>query len=141
MTIQHQIEIAAPADVVFSLYEDVGSWATWDSETSAVHLPGGLRAGSAGWLKPREGPKASIRVSEVVPRRSFTVEARLPLCRMRFGHELSEASGRTIATHWVRFSGPLAFLFRRLIGKGIDATLPATLLGFKRASEERHLNR
>ncbi|MBS1183505.1 MAG: Polyketide cyclase / dehydrase and lipid transport [Proteobacteria bacterium] len=135
MSIAHRIDIDAPAEAVFALYAAVESWPDWDSETVAVHLPDGLRAGATGWLKPRSGPKANIRVAEVVPRRSFTIEGRLPLCRMLFGHELWGNAAQTTATHWVRFTGPLAFLFRRLIGAGIDATLPATLRGLKRASE------
>ncbi len=134
MSIVHSIEVDAPRRQVFSLYADVGSWPAWDSETLAVQLPA-LRPGASGWLKPRQGPKANIRVSEVTPDTSFTVESRLPLCRMQFGHELDGEEGRTIVTHWVRFTGPLAPLFRRLIGRDIDRTLSRTLAGLKRASE------
>lgn len=136
MSIVHRIDIDAPRKVVFALYEDVASWPRWDSETAEVRLPEGLQPGATGWLKPRQGPKASIRVAEVLPGKSFTIEGRLPLCRMQFGHELQGDADRTTATHWVRFTGPLAFLFRRVIGAGIDKTLPDTLTGLKRASEE-----
>lgn len=136
MSIVHQIEIDAPAEVVFALYEDVEAWPTWDSETTEVKLPG-LKRDAQGWLKPRNGPKASIRVVDVIADRSFTIEGKLPFCRMQFGHELQAKATRTTATHWVRFVGPLAFVFRRLIGTGIDRTLPHTLEGLKRASEAR----
>ncbi|MBN9886238.1 SRPBCC family protein [Salipiger abyssi] len=135
MTIAHTIEIDAPATNVFALYANPELWPIWDSETKAVGLPE-LRRGAAGWLEPREGPRAKIRVTEVLPNRSFTIEGQLPLCRMTFGHELTGNGQRTSATHWVAFSGPLAFLFRRLIGAGIDRTLPNTLAGLKRVSEE-----
>jgi hypothetical protein len=135
MTITHSIAVAAPRAAVFALYEDVALWPAWDRETAEVFLPDGLRQGSAGWLRPRKGPKARVRVAEVVPGRSFTMESQLPLCRMHFGHDLEEDGAQTTATHSVRFSGPLGFLFRRLVGREIDATLPATLLGLKRAGE------
>lgn len=134
MTIVHRITINVPRERVFALYADVGSWPMWDSETIEVGLSA-LRSGATGWLKPRQGPTAKIRVTDVVPDRSFTVEARLPLCRMQFGHELDGTESQTVASHWVRFEGPLAFLFRRLIGSGIDRTLPNTLAGLKRAAE------
>lgn len=137
MSIVHRIEIAAPADRVFLLYQDIAAWPVWDAETVAVSLPGLFR-GASGWLQPRQGPRAKIRVADVVPGRSFTVEGRLPLCRMHFGHELEARDDCTIAVHWVRFTGPLAFLFRRLIGRGIDKTLPDTLAGLKRVSEEKN---
>ncbi|MNE89313.1 hypothetical protein D3C80_1867140 [compost metagenome] len=47
--------------------------------------------------------------------RSFTIESRPPLCRMQFGHELEGDENRTTITHWVHFTGPLAFLFRQLL--------------------------
>jgi len=134
MCIAHSIEIDAPRKKIFALYEDVGSWPIWDSEILAVHLPG-LYPGASGWLRPRQGPKAKIYISEVVRDTSFTVEGLLPLCRMQFGHELDGDGDRTNVTHWVRFTGPLAPLFRRLIGRGIDRTLPHTLAGLKRTSE------
>lgn len=135
MSIIHKIDIDASKEAVFALYEDVKSWSLWDSETEAVHLAEGLRPGAEGWLKPRKGPKARIVVSEVVQGRSFTVLGLLPFCQMHFGHELESKGTRTTVTHWVRFTGPLAFLFRLMIGSGIDATLPNTLIGLKRASE------
>ncbi|WP_199638812.1 SRPBCC family protein [Serratia sp. PAMC26656] len=134
MSVVYSIEINAHASKIFALYTNIHSWPIWDSEVSAVHLPG-LHLGVSGWLKPRQGPKSNIHVAEVVPNRSFTIESRLPLCRMQFGHELEGDENRTTVTHWVRFTGPLAFLFRQLIGKGIAQTLPKTLAGLKRASE------
>jgi hypothetical protein len=136
MDIRHGIDIAAPVGTVFALYAEPRRWPEWDSETVAVELSA-LLPGEAGWLTPRKGPRARVRVSEVVPDRSFTVEAALPLCRMRFGHELDARQGWTRATHWVDFTGLLAFVFRRLVGRGIDATLPATLAGLKAAAERR----
>lgn len=134
----HRIEIKAPPEVVFAHYQNVPTWPLWDSETSAVALAN-LHVGTEGWLKPRQGPKAAIRVAQCEPNHSFTIESQLPLCRMQFGHELHTSNTNadcTTATHWVRFSGPLAFVFRRLIGRSIDKTLPATLAGLKRASEQ-----
>lgn len=91
-------------------------------------------------MKPRSGPKAHIRIVEVRPRTSFTVESRLPLCRLMFGHELKADGGETQATHWVRFVGPLGFLFRRLVGRQIAAALPDTMRGLKIACEDQRTN-
>ena len=136
MSILHQIEIDATAEVIFALYAEVEGWPSWDSETTAVSLPG-LKHGAQGWLKPRNGPKARISVIDVVANQSFTVEGKLSFCRMQFGHELHAHEAQTTATHWVKFDGPLAFVLRRLIGTGIDQTQPHTLEGLKRASEAR----
>lgn len=135
MQISATIGIFATPAKIFQLYENIESWRSWDPEVADVHLPDGLKVGSTGWLKPRAGPKAKIRVSEVTQGRSFTVESALPLCRMTFNHQLKAGPNQTEATHWAEFFGPLSFIFRRLIGKQIKASLPQTMLGLKRACE------
>lgn len=134
MTITHSISINVPRTVVFSVYSKVASWPSWDSEITKVQLPE-LRQGATGWLKPRHGPKARITVIETIQDRSFTIESRLPFCRVQFEHALTEENGTTTATHRVHFIGPLSAIFRRMIGKGIDQTLPQTLAGLKKAAE------
>lgn len=136
MKIIHKIDISAARQIVFSLYKDVNTWPLWDDEIVQVSLPKGLQVGSVGWIKPRNGLKLHIKVIEMTPDKSFTIEGRLPLCRVHFGHVLDTEHDRTRATHWVDFSGPLAFLFRRVMGNEINATLPHTMAGLKRASED-----
>lgn len=139
MPIKASIEIKQTPEQVFRLYQDAARWVDWDPEVTAARLPGGLKLGARGWLKPKRGPKANIEIVEVTPGRSFSVQSRLPLCRMLFGHSLasSSESGSTVATHWVEFKGPLSFLFRPLIGRSIQASLPNTMRGLKRASESQ----
>jgi hypothetical protein len=55
---------------------------------------------------------------------------------MTFVHELVANGSTTTATHRVIFTGLLAPLFGRLIGTGIQQTLPATMDGLKRAAEK-----
>ncbi|OYQ37479.1 hypothetical protein CHU93_00510 [Sandarakinorhabdus cyanobacteriorum] len=133
--IEHSVDIQAAPYRVFSLYSDIGAWRRWDSEVSDVALPDGLKPGSKGWLKPRAGPKAKIKVTSVEHGVSFLVESRLLLCRMLFDHRLMAIASGTRATHTVRFEGFLAPLFRVLIGRAVDATLPDTLAGLKRHAE------
>jgi hypothetical protein len=137
VVIDQSVQIIAPVEAVFRRYADVQSWPDWDSEVAAVDLPQGLVPGATGWLKPRRGPRASLVVTEVEQDRSFTIQSRLPLCEMRFGHSLLAQGDITTARHWVSFVGPLAPLFRHLIGRSIAATLPATLAGLKAACEEQ----
>ena len=137
MEIKESIEIRSTLAQVFRLYRDAGRWADWDPEVSSASLPGGLKLGAKGWLKPRVGPKAGIQIVEMTEQKSFSAQSRLPLCRMEFGHLLTEKEGGTVATHWVEFSGPLSFLFRYLIGRSIQAALPNTMQGLKKSSEAR----
>ena len=135
MLIEATMFINATPERVFQSYADVATWPVWDSEVKSVYLPDGLNEGSIGWLKPRSGPKASISIVHVAVDKAFTVESRLPLCTMTFGHELAQERLGTSATHWAAFVGPLAPLFRRLIGNQIKKTLPTTLRGLKMTCE------
>jgi len=135
MDFANSITINASKETIFAHYADVANWPVWDKEIKAVTLDG-LHVGSTGSLQPRSGPKAMIMISELTTNTSFTVTSKLPLCKMQFGHELTSMGETTKATHSVGFSGPLAFLFRRLIGREIKRTLPTTLQGLKEVSEQ-----
>jgi hypothetical protein len=86
-------------------------------------------------VAPKDGPKYKVRFENVVANRSFNVICKLPLCEMRFEHELSAEGKKTKATHRVVFKGLLAPLFGRLIGNGMRKTLPHAMESLKRAAE------
>ncbi len=135
MKFQHSVHIAAkPADI-FSLYADVDGWPKWDPEVVESSISSAFTTGAVGTIKPKGGPKSKIEFVEVKPNVAFIAQCRLPLCVMTFEHELVPKGSTTTATHRVIFSGFLAPLFGRLIGTGIQRTLPATLDGLKRAAE------
>lgn len=131
----HSIDIQASPERVYRLYADLTTWSQWDPAVLEVSLPAGLQAGSAGWLRAQGGPRTRIHVHEVSDAQSFTVASDLPGCKMLFGHTLKAVAGGVRATHTLSFAGPLAFVFRRLLGAKIAGTLPAALQGLKSMSE------
>ncbi|MFC5610347.1 SRPBCC family protein [Variovorax soli] len=135
MNFEERIDIKAPTEVVFALYSDVDRWASWDPDVKSSSIHGAFATGSIGRLKPTKGPEAKIVFSEVIPLKSFTVQSKLPLCMMQFEHELATTAMGTTALHRVSFSGFLAPIFGRLIGKQIRKGLPKTMAGLKRAAE------
>lgn len=137
MQFEEKVIIAAPAEKVFSLYADVKGWSSWDSEVKTSSIEGEFASGAVGILQPSNAPRANITFTEVVPNCSFTVESKLPLCIMRFEHELSSYLGETKAVHRVTFKGIFSPLFGRLIGSQIRKDLPNTLQGLKRAAEHQ----
>lgn len=135
MSIQHSISIQCSAQHIFNIYKDVASWAQWDPDVEEVGMNGNFAAGTTGWLKPSEGPKTKTEITEVVEPSTFTVQARLPLCRMIFRHDLTETAQETTATHSVYFEGLLAPVFSRLIGGKIRQGIPGTMQGLKQYAE------
>jgi hypothetical protein len=135
MSLHHSIQINASPEKIFAEYTNVADWKSWDPEVLSSSLDGVFRQGATGKLKPRKGPSASIQISEIIGNRSFTVESKLPLCLMRFTHELAQEEHNTKVTHGIEFHGPLAFLFSKIIGKQIYESLPVTLEGLKKKVE------
>lgn len=126
----------APASAVWALWEDVPRWPEWDEGLDAIRLDGPFAVGTPGRISPTGSPSWRFTLITVEPGRRFTDETRLPLCRLRFGHELGAAAdGRTAITITVSFHGPLAPLFRRVIGKDIAADLAAQTARLARAAE------
>lgn len=135
MQFEEEIVVDAPPTMVFSLYADVAAWKEWDPEVVESSIDGEFKAGSSGSLKPLKGPEAKITFTDVVKNASFTVQSRLPLCVMRFEHELAPDGSGTRVIHRVSFKGLLSPLFGRVIGAQIRRGLPGTLRGLKDAAE------
>ena len=131
----HTIKINASPEKIFGIYSDVSNWKSWDSEVVSSSLDGPFKDGTFGSLKPKSGPKSKILIETVIPNISFCALSKLPLCVMRFGHDLEKAGDYTSVTHSLNFSGPLSFLFKRLIGNQISKTIPHSLIGLKQKAE------
>ncbi len=138
MQFEASTQINAPSATVFSLYANVPGWPTWDPDVKAASLAGDFVSGAKGVIVPHGGPKSEIIFTEVVTNKKFAAQCKLPLCTMRFEHELDGTQGSgTQATHRVIFRGFLAPLFGRLIGSGMRKTLPNALAGLKQAAEAK----
>ena len=136
MQFEEKILISASAEKLFSLYANVSGWPSWDPDVKSSAIYGSFSSGATGTLQPSNGPKAKITFTEVVANRSFSVESKLPLCVMRFEHELAPVGNQIQVLHRVSFVGLLAPLFGRLIGSQIRKGLPHTLEGLKHAAEQ-----
>lgn len=129
----------APPAAVWRLWESVPRWPEWDEGLDAIEFAGALTVGSAGRITPTGGPSWPFTIISAEPGVRFTDETRLPLCRLRFAHELGEAGGgRTAVTITVSFHGLLAPLFRRVIGKDIAADLGPQTARLVAVAEREH---
>ena len=137
MQIEERIKIKATPEQIFTIYENVSEWSSWDPDVQSSSIDGKFKAGAKGKLKPTKGPEAKIDFTEVTRNKSFTTTSKLPLCTMSFEHELASTSEGTEVTHKVAFSGLLSPVFGRLIGRGIKKGLPATMLGLRNAAESK----
>jgi hypothetical protein len=135
MQVEHRIAIAASADTIFRIYEDVQNWHTWDPDTKQAFLDGPFRVGSSGRITPPKGMTVPMLLTQVVPGRCFTVESKIPLFRMLFEHELVPIAGATEVIHRVTFSGWMSGVLGPLLSKQLNRGLPVTLRKLKALAE------
>lgn len=126
---------AAGPERIWELWADVAGWSDWDGAVARAELDGPLVTGATGVLHPTGGPRSRFTVTEATPNRSFTTRSRLPLGSLEFVHTLTPTSEGTVIVHRVTMTGPLTVVFRRLVGAGIAASLPAAVTALARLAE------
>lgn len=128
---------AAPAAVWEKAYVDASAWPLWNRELKRATLDGPLAAGAEARIVFRTGLRLRFRVTEFEDGRLFTDEARLPGARMGHRHLVEPAatdgedptarsgpaSGSRL-TNTIYIEGPLAGLWRRVLGPAAARSLP-----------------
>ena len=136
MKFEESIVIQARAEQIFSVYTEVSDWPKWDADTVASSIDGPFVVGTTGKIKPEGQPVTPIALVEVTPNKSFTVECKLPLCKMQFVHEMLAQDTATEVKNIVLFTGLLSPVFGFLIGSKIKKSMSTSLAGLKSYIEE-----
>jgi uncharacterized membrane protein len=155
---QISVEVAAPADVVWSVMSDVERWHEWTPSVRGVRLldPTPLRVGSRAMIRQPKFPPAMWQVVSLDPGSGFVWKSGLPgmwvyayhsvesIASPGSGGRTGSATGgatgsnvRTRATLRLHFAGPVSRLLGRLTANINDRYLAMEAAGLKRRSEER----
>ena len=118
---------SAPPDAFIARWADMDTWPEWDEAVAWARLDGPFAAGSPGVLKPKGGPKVSFVIGTLVEGVEFTDVSSMPGARLRIRHLVSVEGRATRVDVDVSIEGPLAWLWRRAIGKGIASSTPVGL--------------
>jgi uncharacterized membrane protein len=138
MRFQDSIEVAAPAERVFATYVDVEHWPDWTESVTKVDVldPGPFAVGTRAKVHQPKLPVATWIVTELVPGRTFTWEARGPGLRTTGRHDvepLPDGGCRVTAT--LDQEGLLGGLVGRLTGGLTASYLAMEVQGIKRHCE------
>ena len=117
---------AAPS-TFFARWADMATWPEWDEAVAWARRDGPFAAGTSGALKPRGGPKVSFVIETLEPGREFTDVSSMPGARLRIRHLVAAEGGVTRVDIEVSMEGPLAWLWRRAIGRGVASSTPEGL--------------
>ena len=126
---------SAPPGDFFARWADMGTWPEWDDAVAWARLDGPFAVGSTGTLKPRGGPKVSFVIEVLEPGSEFTDVSSMPGASLRIRHLTSRSGEVTRIDVEVSIEGPLTWLWRRLIGRGIARSTPEGLARLVEAVE------
>jgi uncharacterized membrane protein len=139
---QISVEVAAPADVVWTVMSDVERWHEWTPSVRGVRLlePAPLRIGSRAMIRQPKFPPAMWQVVKLDPGSSFVWKSGLPGMWVYAYHSVepiaSSATARTRATLRLHFAGPVSRLLGRLTANINDRYLAMEAAGLKQRSEQ-----
>ena len=136
MLYEERISIKAPVMQIWKIYANVNQWSKWDPDTKASSIDGKFETGATGWHQSPTGPRTRLEFVSVVPQESFMVESRSPLSIIQFDHQLVPQGDEVEVIHRVTFSGLLAPLWGRVVGKVIYQAMPLTLQALKVKAEK-----
>ena len=135
-TYTHAVEADVPAESIWSLYEDVTSWPSWDAEAELITRDGLFATGSTGTMKFRGQDPLEYRLTHVEPLREFVDETAVGDVLVRVAHRLDPLdSGRLRITYDVEIDGPEEQA--QQIGPAITADFPATMASLIARAKER----
>jgi hypothetical protein len=109
---------------VWKVWSDVDRWHVWQNDIEFAKMNGPFETGGSFKFKPKGGPNLTLELSEVKPNTSFVDITRFPLARMVDSHEIIERGDALEIKTTVRMEGPLAFLWRKLVGEDVVKSLP-----------------
>lgn len=112
---------------LWQLFSDVNNWHTWDAGVEYASMEGKFEKGNHFTLKPKGGPKVKIELVETKPGKQFTDLTRFPLAKMWGDHTFEETPEGLRITTTMTVTGPLSFLWVKLVAADIVKGLPADM--------------
>ena len=127
---------SAPPAAFFDRWADMATWPEWNLDTEGVRLDGPFRQGATGTLKPKGGPNVRFVVESLVQDKEFVDVSRLMGARLVFSHQVTETPGGGCTVRvQVSMSGPLAWLWNRVLGKGLRTSVQPDLERLAKVAE------
>ncbi len=121
---------------MWKLFADVNNWHKWDTGIEYAKMEGKFEKGNSFILKPKGGPKVNITLIETQPTSKFVDLTKFPLAKMTGCHTFEETKDGLKITTTMTVTGPLGFLWRKLVAQNIVDALP-----FEMAAQIKYASR
>ena len=117
----------APISAFMARWAAMDTWPEWNLDTEWVRLEGPFEQGATGTLKPQGGPKVRFTIARLDDE-AFVDVSSMPGAKVVFDHRFaSTPGGGTHLDVTVDIRGPLAMVWRKILGSGFATTLQPDL--------------
>jgi len=117
----------ATPDAYFARWIRHETWSAWSPDTEWARVAGPVAVGIRGVLKPRRGPKAKFVICVCAPDKEYTDTTPLPGARLVSQHTVEPAEQGSDLRVRITMQGPLAFLWAKVMGGGLQDSAQADL--------------
>ncbi len=135
-TQERSLETKAAPETVWRIWSDTSTWQQWNPDVISMRLDGPFAAGTTGTMTTKQGVR-SIRLTEVVPGKSFRLETRvIPGTLFSFQCQVSPSSaGMSRISQSITVQGPLGPIFGPMMVNRIADTFQPLLRGLAAKAE------
>jgi len=123
---------------IWRLWVDINNWPRWHPDLDYCKMEGPFVVGNHFMLKPKGAPAFKIELIEIVEGRKFTDCTYFLGAKMYDTHELEETPEGLRLTNTLTVTGPLKWLWIKLVAQNVAATVPdemETLANLARSSD------
>ncbi|MDI3318559.1 SRPBCC family protein [Pinibacter soli] len=114
----------ATKEQMWKLFENVNGWPTWDNGLEETKLEGKFEAGNQFMLKPKGGPKLTVKLIETLRNQKFTDVTSFPLAKLYDEHIFEETPEGLKVTNKLTMKGLLSFVWIKLVAANMAKSLP-----------------
>lgn len=110
---------------VWKVWSDVPNRPQWDDDIEWAAANGSFEIGTILTIKPKEWPKTvSMEITDCIPNKCFTDHTKFFGASLYGSHQIEEVGEGLRLTTTIKVTGPLFWLWVKLVAKDIVATLP-----------------
>lgn len=104
MKFSFEIKTSAASEKIWSLYEDVNKWFTWEDDLEEISLSGDFVKGTFGVMKLVDQPAMDFELVTMIPNKEFTDKTSIPgVGDIYFIHQLIQNDAHVTVKHAVEF--------------------------------------
>lgn len=123
---------------VWRIWTDVNSWSQWHGDLDYCKMEGSFEIGNHFMLKPKGMRAVKIILTEVNAGHSFTDCTSFPGAKMYDTHALEETTEGLKLTNTLVVTGPLKWLWIKLVAQNVANTVPAEMQSLVDLARTQH---